>query len=94
MTGFLIINRGPASPPPPGSEDIPAGMFLASYSPEGGAAGLGSATWTTDPAGAMIFTDREAAHSCWEQASRTRPGLQPLTAFHVAVIALEDAGTR
>jgi hypothetical protein len=85
---------GLAGPLPAGCRGIPAGMFLASFDSEGGADGWGSATWSTDPAAAMVFADREAAHACWEQTSRTRPGLQPLTAFHVAVIALEDAGTR
>jgi hypothetical protein len=42
----------------------------------------------------MVFASREAAHACWEQVSQTRPGLQPLTAFHVAVIAEQDAGIR
>ena len=92
MSGYLIVNRGLAGPQPPGSQHIPPGMLLASFNPEGGAAGLGRAEWTTDPAAAMVFASREAAHACWEQASRTRPGLQPLTAFHVATVALQDTG--
>jgi hypothetical protein len=91
VSGYLIVNRGLAGPLPPGSQHIPPGMLLASFNPEGGAAGLGRAEWTTDPAAAMVFASREAAHACWEQVSQTRPGLQPLTAFNVAVIAEQDA---
>lgn len=89
--GYVIVCQGlaggsftSAGKPPP------KGQFLESYDPEAHQ-GYGWATWTTDRAQAMVFTDAMAAWNCWTQVPSRRPTRpdgqpnKPLTAFSIIV---------
>jgi hypothetical protein len=67
---------------------LPVGSYLASYDADGND-GRGQATWTNNPADAMLFATATEAHACWTEQSRLRPlrsdgqPNRPLTAFSV-----------
>jgi hypothetical protein len=76
--GTLTLN---VDPPPDGA-------WLQSYDPEAHF-GLGEASWTMDPAKAMLFVTPTAALDCWNQVPMTRPTRpdgkpnRPITAYTV-----------
>ena len=66
--GVVIINRGN----PLGRPDLTIGCYLAAFDPDA-RDGHGTAEWTTDPAGALIFASFRAAFACWQAQSAARP---------------------
>lgn len=74
---------GPTHNPP-----APAGLYLASYDPDGNG-GQGAAAWTDDPDRAMQFASMIEAHECYTAVPRCMPVRadgkpnRPLTAFSV-----------
>ena len=75
----------------------PAGAYLASYDPEAND-GQGHASWTENPATAMVFSSTEAAYECYRTVPANRPirpdgkPNRPLTLFSIEVVPVTADG--
>lgn len=75
----------------------PAGAYLASYDPEAND-GQGRASWTEDPARALVFSNAAAAFECYRTVPVNRPirpdgkPNRPLTLFSIELVPVTADG--
>lgn len=68
--------------------ELPVGWYLAGCDADGND-GWGEATWTDNPAEALVFGTATEAQACWTEQSQLRPhrpdgqANRPLTAFSI-----------
>lgn len=77
------------------SGEAPVGQMLASYDPDA-YEGYGEATWTRDPALAMIFPHQLAVLATWKVIPMSRPRRpdgqpnRPLTVFTIEARPIDE----